>query len=94
MAQNGCWGPMCEFTGTSTKSDANAGRCTGQSGYLSYAEITEIIKREGSARTFYDDGSDSDILLYQGLCSSSFFLPDSFYISQSHDILTTIQETM
>jgi hypothetical protein len=75
MAQNGCWGPMCEFTGTRLQSDANPGRCTKTPGYLSYAEIMEIITRNGNtARGFHDDASDMDVLLYKGP-SHSFSSP-------------------
>jgi hypothetical protein len=75
MAQNGCWGPMCEFTGTRLQSDANPGRCTKTPGYLSYTEIMEIITRNGNtARGFHDDASDTDVLLYKGP-SHSFSSP-------------------
>lgn len=69
MAEDGCWGPMCEFTGSRTESNANPGRCTKTSGYISFAEITEIIRRSGGAkgfRVFHDGASNSDILLYNG----------------------------
>ncbi|KAH8585563.1 glycoside hydrolase family 18 protein [Bisporella sp. PMI_857] len=66
MVQNGCWGPMCDFTGSRTQSDANPGRCTKTGGYLSNAEIDEIIQRGGAQQMFHDTRSDSDILLYQG----------------------------
>nr|QDJ94334.1 chitinase chiC1 [Cordyceps cicadae] len=67
MAQDGCWGPMCDFTGTRQSSDAAPGRCTNTSGYVSYAELAEIIRRDGgNARTFHDGDSNSDVLLYRG----------------------------
>ncbi|CAG8961706.1 hypothetical protein HYFRA_00006246 [Hymenoscyphus fraxineus] len=66
MASDGCWGPMCDFTGSRTQSDANAGRCTKTGGYLSNAELIEIIQRGGATQTFHDGASNSDILLYQG----------------------------
>lgn len=65
MAEEGCWGPMCEFTGSRGVSDAAPGRCTNTSGYLAQAEIDEIIQRRG-ARTFYDPLSNSDVMLYNG----------------------------
>lgn len=67
MARDGCWGPLCEFTGSRTKSDAKPGRCTKTGGYLAYAEIIEILKRGDGARTFFDANSNSDIMLYKGL---------------------------
>lgn len=66
MAQDGCWGAMCEFTGSRTQSDAKPGRCTDTGGYLAAAEIMEIIQRGDGAKTFRDSDSDSDIMLYQG----------------------------
>ena len=68
MAKDGCWGPMCEFTGSRTKSDANPGRCTKTGGYLAYAEIAEILMGSNDARSFYDKDSQSSIMLYKGLC--------------------------
>ncbi|KAH6688887.1 glycoside hydrolase family 18 protein [Plectosphaerella plurivora] len=65
MATDGCWGPLCEFTGTRLESDANPGRCTDTRGYISNAEINEII-RSGQGRQFHDGESNSDILLYKG----------------------------
>ncbi|OAX82110.1 hypothetical protein ACJ72_03545 [Emergomyces africanus] len=66
MAKNDCWGPMCEFTGSKTKSDAQPGRCTNSSGLLAYAEITEIIQRSSSSKMFHDHASNSDIMLDEG----------------------------
>ncbi|KAF2972656.1 hypothetical protein GQX73_g874 [Xylaria multiplex] len=66
MAQDGCWGPMCDFTGSRTESDASPGRCTQTKGYVSNAEINEIIGRGVGAQTFHDDASNTDIMLYDG----------------------------
>ncbi|KAH7143395.1 glycoside hydrolase family 18 protein [Dactylonectria macrodidyma] len=66
MAKDGCYTAMCEFTGSRTKSNANPGRCTKQSGYLANAEINEIILKDGNYKTFYDKDSQSNILLYSG----------------------------
>lgn len=72
MAQDGCWGPLCDFTGTRLQSAAAPGRCTKTSGYLAMAEINEIIKNSGGHfQAFYDSESKSDILLYKGLCLPS-----------------------
>ncbi|EXL70031.1 hypothetical protein FOPG_14106 [Fusarium oxysporum f. sp. conglutinans race 2 54008] len=65
MAKDGCWGPMCEFTGSRTESDAAPGRCTKTGGYLAYAEIMEIINAKSGAETFYDKSSQSDVMLYK-----------------------------
>ncbi|KAM7214665.1 hypothetical protein V8F06_009986 [Rhypophila decipiens] len=65
MAVDGCWGPMCDFTGSRLQSDAQPGRCTDTRGYISLAEINDIL-RTGEGRQFHDGASNSDILLYQG----------------------------
>ncbi|KAJ3492170.1 hypothetical protein NLG97_g5467 [Lecanicillium saksenae] len=44
MATKGCWAPMCLFTGTNRISNAAEGRCTKTAGYISNAEISEIIQ--------------------------------------------------
>lgn len=66
MAVNGCWGPMCEFNGSRAHSDANPGRCTDTGGYLSNAEIAEILQRGDGAQTFHDGKSNTDVMLYKG----------------------------
>ncbi|KAH6851101.1 glycoside hydrolase family 18 protein [Chaetomium sp. MPI-CAGE-AT-0009] len=65
MAVDGCWGPMCDFTGTRLQSDAKPGRCTNSSGYIAYAEINEIL-RKGGGQFIHDRDSDTNVLLYEG----------------------------
>lgn len=67
MAVDGCWGPLCDFTGTRTQSDAAPGRCTKTGGYMGLAELNEIIKQGDGAQFLHDDDSDTDIILYKGL---------------------------
>lgn len=83
MAINDCWGPMCEFTGTKTESDANPGRCTKTGGYISNAEINEII-RAGIGQLLHDHESNTDVLLYKGLI---FILPYLSTISISDRLI-------
>ncbi|KAH8883288.1 glycoside hydrolase [Thozetella sp. PMI_491] len=71
MTEPGCTGPMCGFTGP--ESGAKKGRCTAESGYISNAEIDEIIKtgstggkRDGAIQMFTDD-SNSQILVYDDI---------------------------
>jgi GH18 family chitinase len=72
MAEAGCWGPTCKFTGDRLTSYAMPGRCTDTGGYIADAEISEIIrgstsgKRQNSRVTkqFLDTSSNSDILVY------------------------------
>ncbi|KAI2782388.1 putative glycosyl hydrolase, family 18 [Daldinia loculata] len=64
MAKAGCDSEGCLFTGSPRVSDAAKGRCTDTGGYISNAEIDEIIqsgkvnkqwKREGSNILVYND---------------------------------------
>lgn len=64
MAEPGCDSEGCKFTGSPRQSDARKGRCTGAAGYISNAEIEEIIhtgrvnkqwKKEGSNFLVYND---------------------------------------
>ncbi|KAL6805035.1 glycoside hydrolase superfamily [Trichoderma sp. SZMC 28013] len=65
MAKTGCTGPDCIFTGANGQSDAAKGRCTNASGYLSNAEIYEIISKPSkSKKTWFDKGTASDYLVY------------------------------
>lgn len=69
MAEPGCWGPTCKFTGDRETSFATPGRCTDTGGYIADAEIKEIInggvKRQGRVVThFLETSSNSDILVY------------------------------
>ncbi|KAI9778945.1 MAG: hypothetical protein M1816_003793 [Peltula sp. TS41687] len=62
MMQGGCTGVMCTFVGPD--SAAAKGRCTGTAGYISNAEINEIIDNNPSATKMYDAGADSNLLVY------------------------------
>ncbi|KAJ6025189.1 hypothetical protein N7444_012868 [Penicillium canescens] len=62
MTKEGCTGPMCRYEGP--KSGAQPGRCTKTAGYISDAEINEILDEDDTAKTSYDQSSDSNILVY------------------------------
>ncbi|EFQ99545.1 killer toxin alpha/beta [Nannizzia gypsea CBS 118893] len=70
MTDPSCTGPQCTFTGSFTQSNAEPGVCTLTGGYISNAEIFNIIeladqKEPGyTARVWHDDASDSDIIVY------------------------------
>ncbi|KAK2782279.1 hypothetical protein FQN53_000095 [Emmonsiellopsis sp. PD_33] len=67
MSDSTCTGPDCTFTGTSNSSDAYRGPCTDTGGYISNAELEDIIGGEGGhslVKSYRDDDSDSDILIY------------------------------
>lgn len=62
MAKAGCTGPTCQFTGSPRVSNAAKGRCTGTAGYISNAEIDDIILFGKVTKQFTDAGSN--ILVY------------------------------
>ncbi|POR37747.1 Uncharacterized protein TPAR_02065 [Tolypocladium paradoxum] len=67
MADASCRGPMCKYTGTRLHSDAYKGPCTDTGGYISNAELKDIIMNPDSYETvdsYYDENSDSNILVY------------------------------
>ncbi|KAJ5146492.1 uncharacterized protein N7515_001056 [Penicillium bovifimosum] len=68
MAEEGCYGPNCAFVGDRLNSQAKPGRCTDTAGYISDAEIKEILNSPKRAVTesFVDPSSNSDILIYDG----------------------------
>ncbi|KAK4200586.1 killer toxin subunits alpha/beta-like protein [Triangularia verruculosa] len=62
MTTPGCTGPTCTYTGP--ESGATKGRCTGTAGYLSNAEIRDILDTNPTARTNFDSVTQTDILVY------------------------------
>ena len=65
MAEMGCWGPNCLYTGDRLNSDATKGKCTDTAGYIADAEIDEIMRDSSRVVTsFFDSSSNSDILVY------------------------------
>ncbi|CAI4213627.1 unnamed protein product [Parascedosporium putredinis] len=63
MAEPGCTGPMCAFTGPN--SGARGGLCTGEPGYLADGEIERILKDpKRNARAWIDKESMSNIMVY------------------------------
>lgn len=66
MARDGCWGPMCDFTGSRTQSDALPGRCTKTAGYIAMAELNELLIKASGAKVFHDGASNTDVMLYNG----------------------------
>ncbi|KAJ5377911.1 glycoside hydrolase [Penicillium cataractarum] len=62
MTTANCTGPDCTYTGPD--SGATPGRCTQTAGYISNAEIDEIISTSSNVQVLFDDDSDSDIIVY------------------------------
>lgn len=64
MANADCTGPNCRFTGDRTHSTAAEGRCTRTAGILANAEIYEIIALDEQDKAYYDQGSDSNVIVW------------------------------
>ncbi|KKK18118.1 hypothetical protein AOCH_004859 [Aspergillus ochraceoroseus] len=62
MSEVGCVKPECRFEGP--KSTAKPGICTRTPGVLANAEIEDLINDSEINESFYDPGSDSNILVY------------------------------
>ncbi|KAL2799896.1 glycoside hydrolase superfamily [Aspergillus keveii] len=62
MSEPGCTRPECTFVGP--ESTALPGPCTGIVGLISNAEIEDLIIEENINESYYDPGSDSNILVY------------------------------
>jgi hypothetical protein len=70
MSKIGCEGPDCTFQGERNQSPAKPGECTETAGYISDAEIIQIMKNADAGfdgttyHSYYDASSDTDILVY------------------------------
>ncbi|KAK5993501.1 Killer toxin subunits alpha/beta [Cladobotryum mycophilum] len=67
MTDASCSGPFCTFTGDRDHSMAYPGPCTATGGYISNAELNDIIKDHGNfsvVKSYIDKDSDSNILMY------------------------------
>lgn len=64
MADPSCSGPNCHFTGDDDSSTADPGRCTRTPGILANAEISRILGLGIDEKSYYDQGSDSNVLVY------------------------------
>ncbi|KAJ5943590.1 hypothetical protein N7516_003758 [Penicillium verrucosum] len=67
MADATCRGPLCTYLGERNDSPAKPGRCTETGGYISNYEINEIIKQGGAIKSWYDEETDSDYLVYNSV---------------------------
>lgn len=79
MAQAGCTGPQCLFTGSARLSNAAKGECTDTAGYISNAEIQEIIDGGGVQQYVVED---SDIVVYGGGTEWVSYMKDSIKASR------------
>lgn len=68
MAQAGCTGPMCTFTANAdNSSQAEPGECTATAGYISNAEINNIVNANVSTgvKAWYDSKTDSNYAVWE-----------------------------
>ncbi|KAK8146893.1 hypothetical protein G3M48_002468 [Beauveria asiatica] len=79
MAAAGCEGPQCLFTGSARQSNAAKGRCTDTAGYISNAEISEIISSGRATRQWKEVGSN--MLVYD----------DTEWVSYMDDNMKTLR---
>ena len=66
MSQQDCGTASCTFTGSGpggSESNAKAGRCTGEKGWLAEAEIEEIVAGEGKGVHKWTEGM-ADYVVY------------------------------
>ncbi|KAI0440064.1 glycoside hydrolase superfamily [Xylaria telfairii] len=61
MTDSSCTGPLCTYTGSD--SSATPGRCTRTKGYISNAEINELIAIGDTSKQWSDD-TESDYVIY------------------------------
>ncbi|CRG90584.1 hypothetical protein PISL3812_07628 [Talaromyces islandicus] len=67
MEKEDCTSENCTFAGERDKSLADSGACTKTPGYISDAEINDILDTHKDAKTWYDDDSSkSDIVVWNG----------------------------
>ncbi|KAF2664834.1 glycoside hydrolase family 18 protein [Microthyrium microscopicum] len=67
MSDPGCSTEQCTYTGGQTQSNAAEGPCTGTAGYISNAEIQDIINNPSRVNSNYlDESSQTNILVYDG----------------------------
>ncbi|KAH8885958.1 glycoside hydrolase family 18 protein [Thozetella sp. PMI_491] len=78
MAEAGCYGADCLYTGTAAQSDAQKGLCTNTAGYISDAEINDIVINNASRinQNFLDAESHSRIVVYDSTQWVAFMDPD------------------
>jgi hypothetical protein len=68
MSDASCWTEECSFTGGQDASNAAAGLCTGTAGYISNAEIQDILNDPTRVNQNYlDEGSNTNILVYDNV---------------------------
>ncbi|KAL2850300.1 hypothetical protein BJY01DRAFT_261581 [Aspergillus pseudoustus] len=73
MSKKGCTGPDCFFKGDRLNSPAAKGKCTNTGGYISNAEIDDILILNHNTESWHDGASNSDILVYDAFTDDEFY---------------------
>ncbi|TQV98247.1 glycosyl hydrolases family 18 [Cordyceps javanica] len=76
MAEAGCHGEQCKYTGSRLQSNAAKGECTDTAGYISNAEISKIVGNSSRVNEHYvDSGSNSNVLVYDNTQWVAYMTP-------------------
>ncbi|CAG8207143.1 unnamed protein product [Penicillium salamii] len=78
MADADCDGPLCKFTGSRLSSNAEKADCTDTAGYISNAEINQILKHNSSRvnKHYIDTNSNSNIMIYDDTNWVAYMSPE------------------
>lgn len=75
MTSPGCTTEQCTYAGPESK--ATSGRCTKTAGYISNAEIQDILAKNPTARQIPDPSDIADILVYDSVQRVSYMSDES-----------------
>ncbi len=76
MADASCHTEQCQFTGTRLESNAKKGPCTDTAGYISDAEIKDVIRSGRINHNYIDITSHTNIIVYDDTEWIGFMTPD------------------
>ncbi|KAJ5519173.1 Peptidoglycan-binding Lysin subgroup [Penicillium expansum] len=78
MVDADCDGPMCKFTGTRLHSNAEKADCTDTAGYISNAEINQLLDHNSSRvnKHYVDTHSNSNIMVYDNTNWVAYMSPE------------------
>ncbi|KAK9855849.1 hypothetical protein MYU51_001467 [Penicillium brevicompactum] len=78
MADADCDGPLCKFTGSRLSSNAEKADCTDTAGYISNAEINQLLKHNSSRvnKHYVDTHSNSNIMIYDDTNWVAYMSPE------------------
>ncbi|KAJ6127688.1 Peptidoglycan-binding Lysin subgroup [Penicillium samsonianum] len=78
IADADCDGPLCKFTGGRLDSNADKVECTDTAGYISNAEINQLLKHNSSPvnKHYIDAHSNSNIMVYDNTNWVAYMSPE------------------